>query len=53
MSRTADALLIGAWRVWSRLSFALALLVVLAASPFVLPIVYLLRAVGRVGRDDD
>jgi hypothetical protein len=37
---TDTVLNIAAW-VWSRLSFALTLLIVVAALPFILPIVYL------------
>jgi hypothetical protein len=51
MRRAADTLLIGAWRVWSRLSFVLALLVVLVALPFVGPVVYLLHWLGWFDRD--
>jgi hypothetical protein len=46
MRRPADALLIGAWRVWSRLSFALAVVVVLVALPFVGPVLALLWWLG-------
>lgn len=52
MCRPTDALLTRVWLVWSRLSFVLALLVVLVALPFVAPIVYLLHWSGWLDRDD-
>lgn len=39
--RRTHALLIAAYRMWQRFSFAFALLIVLVATPFVLPAVYL------------
>jgi hypothetical protein len=44
-------LLIGAWRVWSRLSFCLAVCVVAVATPFVAPVVYALHYFGWFDRD--
>lgn len=56
MSRPADALLITLYRMWDKLSFAVALVVVLVASPFILPIVFLYQLVQErwgAGRSRD
>lgn len=39
--------------MWSRLSFLLALLVVLAGLPFAGPVIYLLHLLGWFDRDGD